>query len=293
MGNDRVRQVIWVVLTWWLASSAAAESGTAAGRGWWGMQEKGWFFYNWAPPPAPEEMVPEQPQEPRAHPESGASLLPPLDVPLDDPVAALAALQAKVEAAKARAVLQPTPEHVQTYLQMQKAVIDRQALFADVGQRTVWATPELDYSLRRPANPAGVQAWGIAYDEAKKDALRKLSGRYGLFFFFRSDCPYCKEFAPYIRNWSRERGFDVIAVTLDGGALPEFPDPRYKPEVAKALGVDTVPAVFLADPQGRQAQPIAFGIVSLSELERRIFKLTQMEPGETIFQVRHQGETRE
>ena len=50
--------------------------------------------------------------------------------------------------------------------------------------------------------------------QERKDAMAAIAREYGLYFVIRGDCPYCHEFAPYLRRFAAAHGFTVIAVTL-------------------------------------------------------------------------------
>ena len=53
-----------------------------------------------------------------------------------------------LEEARAEAILDPTPgERVAAYLRLQQETLQRAAAFSDAFRRTVWATPDLDYTL--------------------------------------------------------------------------------------------------------------------------------------------------
>ena len=64
-----------------------------------------------------------------------------------------------LEEARAEAILNPTRENVTAYLRLQQETLQRAAAFSDAFRRTVWATPELDYTLRRPVGALAKQVW--------------------------------------------------------------------------------------------------------------------------------------
>jgi conjugal transfer pilus assembly protein TraF len=156
-------------------------------------------------------------------------------------------------------------------------------------QRVVWSTPSLDQSLVRPHSPEGLKAWTAARTESRTTALRDIAQMYGLFFVFSSDCPYCIQIAPFLKRFARTYDFTLIPISIDGGTLPEFPDARYEPSIKARLGVDVTPAIFLVDPGAGHIQPIAYGVISLSELETRIVRLFKMTPGQMTYSVYDTG----
>ena len=84
--------------------------------------------------------------------------------------------------------------------------------------------PELDFSLRHPTNNLAKQ---IDLDSARQQenaAIQQFSQHNGLFFFYRSTCPYCQRFAPILKDFSSRYGLSVVPITTDGISLPEFPN---------------------------------------------------------------------
>ncbi len=212
------------------------------------------------------------------------TLYPPLDQKID-PLAELERVKKAVETAQARVVLQPTEQHVRQWLAVMYEMNARSALFADQLRRTVWTNPAYDYSLVRPNNPAALGAWTAAYNDDRTEALQEISRTYGLYFFVAGSCEYCHQFAPYLKRFAQAYGFDVLAITLDGGAPAEFADATYSPAFAERLGVRTTPALFLANPRAGDVRPVAYGMISLSELEHRIYRLFRMETGQVAFRL--------
>jgi conjugal transfer pilus assembly protein TraF len=64
-------------------------------------------------------------------------------------------------------------------------------------------------------------------------------------------------------------GIQVVAISVDGGPLPSFPNARPDNGIATTLKVSQVP-VFLAQPFTGKISPIGFGVLSESQLLERI-----------------------
>lgn len=252
--------------------------GSAESPKWSEQREDGWFWY--VDPVIPDE-------EPVGAPE--VVLMPEVGEIPADPLAELQALQRKIEEAKALAVLHPTTEHVQNWLELQQAIQNRSVLFADVAKRTIWQNAKLNVSRQRPPNPQGLAVYNASRIEAKNQALREIASTHGLFFFFRGDCAYCHRLAPFLKRFANTYGFKIVPMSLDGDEMPAFPNARYEPQVARNLNVQTVPAIFLVNPNAETSdkaiQPVSYGFVGLSELEDRIYKLMVLEPGKPIYTV--------
>jgi conjugal transfer pilus assembly protein TraF len=190
-------------------------------------------------------------------------------------------LGAEIERLLAAAVEQQTPEAVKEYLFLQQYAMDRASRFSDVFRRTVWSTPELDYSLRaRPTNAMAIAAFDAQRDGKRASASEQLGKTHGLFFFFRGNCVYCHQLAPILRMYQRNYGVEVFPVSLDGGAMAEFPNAKLDNGAAQNLNVTTVPAVFLADKRTGKVQALGYGVMSLEEIVNRVYVLTSTQPGQ-------------
>jgi conjugal transfer pilus assembly protein TraF len=136
-------------------------------------------------------------------------------------VDALKKLREDVEQKRALAIVKPTPENLKAYIVAQEALMDRASVFSDVWRRVVWANPELNYQLRNPSNNAAIQVRDSqrATGKETRRRWRHWPKEWGLFFIFRSDCPYCHRLAPTLKWLSEQYGITVFPVSLDGGGL--------------------------------------------------------------------------
>ena len=105
-------------------------------------------------------------------------------------------------------------------------------------------------------------------------AIGELGKDHVLFFFYRSDCPYCHAFAPTLEAFQVRHGIQVVAISVDGGPITGFPNARPDNGIATALKVSQVPAVFLAQPFTGTITPIGFGVLSESQMLERIAIVT-------------------
>jgi len=98
----------------------------------------------------------------------------------------------------------------------------------------------------------------------------------GLIFFFRGDCPYCKQFAPVLKHVERLYQFNTIAVSLDGSRLSEYPNAQSDHILGTRLGVTHVPAVYMVNPDTNTVSSVAFGFSSYAEFQDQIVFAGQM-----------------
>jgi conjugal transfer pilus assembly protein TraF len=228
---------------------------------YWNDRWRGWHFYE-APQLEPE---PQQETPPRAA--GNAAPAPQRPVELVD----FERMQKALEDSRNIAIMRPTEANVRRYMALEMQVISRASYFADVARRVAWATPSLDPTLHgRPVNATALEVFERQQQTERAGTVATLGRDHVLFFFYRSDCPYCHAFAPILKGFEARHGIQVMAVGLDGGLLPAFPDARQDNGIAAALQVSQVPAVFLAQPASGTITPIGFGVLSESQLLERI-----------------------
>ncbi len=200
--------------------------------------QEGWFWYQVIPEPAESEE--------QIKPESGVM------EPTKDELKPFSAawFREHMQSFMDKAIDEPTNENVRAYLYLQRVMMDKGSQFADVSQQVVMGDPVLDEISRRPLATYAANRMDREAGAQRDVALGEVAKRAGLFFFYRSDCPYCHAQAPIIESMALNYGFEVFAIAVDGLPLPsgEFPNYKVDSGQAQSLSVTTVPAVFLVDP---------------------------------------------
>ena len=222
-------------------------------------KERGWFWYEQAPTPVDPA--------PKPKAEVGQPAPKPVEVRMYEQ------FKAGMEEARIVALFNPTQANVERYVQYRTALVKLADQLAEAGQRVVWANPEYDFTQARPVSAVGLQVHDAEKAEQRRRTFERLAQTHVLYFFFKSDCPYCHAFAPVLLGFSQVTGIKIFPVSLDGGGLPEFPQPHRDHGQAAALGATTVPAVYLANPTTREIAPVAFGIQSETELVDRVMAI--------------------
>lgn len=223
---------------------------------YWQQQREGWFWYR--------DPAPQQPRQSKPTPKRPKDLRD------------FEAMQQRLEELKRTAVMNPSEANLLAYMRYQRHVMDKSQVFADRWQRLVWSVPDLDYALEgRPTNAMAINVFDDQQRDKDAQTVRGLSGTHGLIFVFRSDCPFCHRFAPILRRFSQEFGLPVLAISMDGGTLPEYPDARPDNGIATRLNARSVPALYLTQPARREIRPVGFGLMSDAELLERVATLAR------------------
>ena len=251
-----------------LLATAPLPAGAGEWRAWCGEAGSGpalgWHFYcdRDDPPREPPSRIP-----PEVAPSSAR--------------ARILEMRRELEEARATAILDPSPAHVSAYLRLQQAALQKSAAFSDSFRRTVWATPDLDYTLRRPVGALAKQLWSDERRQAQDAALARLGERYGLIYLGDPACAGCRVFGPLLRAFALRHRLDVLAVTVTGEPLEGWPEAVPDDGRTESLGLagSPLPAVVLFDTATEQVIPVGFGVLAEDQLAERIFALTALESG--------------
>ena len=244
----------------------------AQAREWrpWCGDSLGWHFYC---DPDREQAPPQAEPSPETPPSAPAAT--------ESAVGRIRELRRALEESRAAAILDPSPEKVAAYLHLQQQALQRAAAFSDSFRRTVWASPDLDYTLKRPVGALAKRLWSDERRAGRDAALARLGERYGLIYLGHADCGGCRVFGPLLRAFSSRHGLDVLAVSMNGAPLEGWPGAVPDNGRASSLGLAgaPVPAVVLYDTKTKKALPVGFGVIAEDQLAERIFALTTLEPG--------------
>ena len=222
----------------------------------WRQQREGWFWYRdpLPPKPRPPSTTPKKPKD----------------------LADFESLQQRLEELKRVAVMNPSDTNLLAYMRFQRMVMDKSQVFADRWQRLVWSAPDLDYGMSgRPTNAMAINVFDDQQRDRDAQTVRTLAATHGLIFVFRSDCPFCHRFAPILKRFEQDYGMTVLAISLDGGTLPDYPDARRDNGMAARLNATAVPALYLTAPARREIRPVGFGLMSMSDLLERVAALAR------------------
>ncbi|MBY0366800.1 conjugal transfer protein TraF [Roseateles aquatilis] len=263
-----MRAVLVSVLTALAALSALAQSGEpqppAPRPLFWDDFRRGWHFYEEPEPEAPPaKAAPRATERPEPKDRRAPELI------------EFEQLQKRLEAYRNIAIIRPSEDNVRRYMELEAKVVRQASYFADVAQRVAWATPNLDMTLEgRPVNGRAIEVFDREQTQGRNQSVAALAATHVLFFFFRSDCPYCHAFAPTLEAFQARHGIQIVPISVDGGGLPNFPQYRRDNGISKTLQVTQVPAVFLAEPFSGKITPIGFGVLSEAQLLERIATVT-------------------
>ncbi|MEM8167764.1 type-F conjugative transfer system pilin assembly thiol-disulfide isomerase TrbB [Morganella morganii] len=100
---------------------------------------------------------------------------------------------------------------------------------------------------------------------------------YTLVLFMQSECIYCRQFDPLLKQWADMRGFKVFVYSLNGQGDPSFPDaipaPQSVVQTFFGSGIPVMtPTLFLVEVNTLKTAPLAQGLTPLPEIENRLHR---------------------
>jgi len=213
---------------------------------------KGWHWYN---DPKKEENTSEENDE-------------------NNPVEEMNAVHATIKKTLDKAVLDPNKENVKNYIILQNQMMTRANQFNHNWQAVIMENPELNYSLLHPTNNLAKQVDNDLIKDKEEKAIKEFFRNNELYFFYRSNCPYCQKFAPIIKDFVETYGIAILPITTNGISLPEFPNSYIDQGESKIYKVSVEPALFAVNPKTHKVVPVAFGLTSQAEIKKNILSLT-------------------
>lgn len=241
-----------MVLACFLGSSVCAAS-------FFEEHQEGWFWYKSLEPPPKPQVKPSSPSI-----ESFLRL---------NPTEAMKAYQAKVQDSLNLAILNPTQENLKAYARHYFQTMNRAQTFTDAYQRMLLNYPVFDYSLEFPISVPAHQVYLKNQKRHTQQMIQAFAKDQGLFFFFSSGCEYCKVFAPVVKAFSEQYGVSILAISMDGQGIAEFP--KFVPDngASQALKVQRLPSLLAINPKTNVVTVLATGAISQTQLEENIVRL--------------------
>lgn len=214
---------------------------------------------------------------PQSQKKKKASLSPVTTQP--DPLKQMKELQRAFKKATAQAVLNPTYDNVKQAQYFQERIMRQAETFQKMWQ---WVLLQDGHHWKKEAHGNRVHREILKEEERKsfQKNLHKMAETYGLFFFFKENCPYCHAFAPIVKQFAQEYGFVVKAVSADRveSLKQAFPQAVIDNGTIRKLNPQGIfPALFFVNPVTQEIIPLSWGMNALSVLEQQaqlVFKHT-------------------
>lgn len=181
-----------------------------------------------------------------------------------------AAIRRNLEEKLAHAVLVPNEENVAAYMQEQKKWIDQSAVFSSTWAKVLLQQPNMDATLAYPVSQYGIQVQKQIEQDIKTRLIHTLIKDHGLFFFYKGQSKVSQAFSMVVKEFVTKYGWEVIAISSDGTLIDGFANNQIDNGITGHFSIETFPSLFIVNPRNKEVTPIAFGLVSVDQIENNI-----------------------
>lgn len=229
-------------------------------------QPEGWFFYK-DPLIEEEEIEEEVTEEPQVVSEPQNSK----KEPVEDVAITSKWLRENIPLLLDKAQDVPTEANVRRYLYAQRLAMDQANVFADVYAKVLRTELALKEDLRRPNDNNQLLAYKRGLKKERIKIFNDTNAKFGLFFFFQSDCEICKQMVSEISDFKKRYAIDILPVSLDGYPLPNAPnllkDTIYDDgTLTGMMPVDVTPTIYAFNKESYEAAVISKGFIGMEKL---------------------------
>lgn len=255
-----------IVLSVFLALAGSAVASAQDAQSQTTPPERGWFFYH---DPKPEPPKP-PPKKPITSPGATGKAAP--------KVGSAAWIAANIDRIREEAIDDPTNKSkMELYAYVQKLAMDKSEVFANAYIRTMSSNPSLDETISNPTSTFALRELGDQRDANMQAVLKKIASQTSLWYFFRSDCPYCHRENPLLGFLARDTGISILPISLDHLPMQDGSFPEWVPDAGQGayLNVTSTPTIFLVHPATQKVASLAVGLRSLPDLQRRIVEIAR------------------
>lgn len=239
---------------------------------------KGWAFY--CTDPKPENETDQVEAAPLPEPEQSKETPIP-EFPATD---AMMAFRAQADELKYRAVLDPTPENVLAYMEINTEIAKRAGDFTETWQRVLFETPHLNANVDYPLATVGASVWQDQMKEAREQTFREVASEAGILFIFDGDasCGICKVQGQILAQMEETYGVSILAVSKDGGANAFYPEAFRDDGRLTEIGLQDypTPTLALAKPGTQEIAVIGSGILTADQILENVHIITKIPFGE-------------
>jgi conjugal transfer pilus assembly protein TraF len=157
-----------------------------------------------------------------------------------------------------KAVMQLSEESVTEYLIMQDIASKRSLAYANVAAYVQQKNPELTVPEYSQATPGMVASTRMRNSEIE-GRIRAAKDDYALLYFFSPDCEFCRAQDAILKYFQEKYGWEIRSYEVTGA-------------LAGRLNVTIAPSTVLIYRNSRDYFPVSAGVMSLAEIEVRLYR---------------------
>jgi conjugal transfer pilus assembly protein TraF len=180
----------------------------------------------------------------------------------------------RTQQARAQAILNPTPANVARARRLQRLIVAQANLFSEKWMLDLLLNPDQDESLINPSSSAARDVYNQKNNLLKEQAIIQIGQTSGLLYFYEGGEPFSERMAQVVSDFANSYHMMVIPIAMTNRISLIFPNSRVDSGQASQMGVKHIPAVFALHPASKKTMPVAYGLISQSELKENILLAT-------------------
>ncbi len=174
-----------------------------------------------------------------------------------------------LDAFKDQSVRTLKESHVHDFYRMLRTSINKAAGWTNVQQMVVNKYPDVSMEHDASINPPGQDAIKEMKLAEVSQKIATSRNEYGLVYFYRPNCPYCAAEEKVLRLFQESRHVEIKGVNI-----------AERPDLAAQFNITITPTLLLVQKGNEGYQPISYGVISLEELDYRVFSTIRLMEGQ-------------
>ena len=176
-----------------------------------------------------------------------------------------------IDAFKDQSIRTLKEQHVHDFYRMMDLGRRKAAAFVNVQQVVMNKYPDVSMEHDASINQTGQDAIKEVRQAEVNQKIADSRDQYGLVYFYRPDCPYCEAEEKVLGFFHDSRHFEIKPVNI-----------REHPDLASRFNITITPSLILVQRGSEAYQPISYGVVSLEELDYRVFSTIRLMQGQIV-----------
>jgi len=169
-----------------------------------------------------------------------------------------------------KAVQNPTENSIGEYTRMLDMARRKSVVFANAQMLYTQQHPEYDVAAADPITSPGRVATTRQTAQEIENKIKWATGNYGLIYFYSPECPYCDAQTPILKFFADKYNWEIQPY-----------DTKKDNKVAETFNVTVTPTILIVGRKSGEYLIVSSGVVSLPEIEERIYRGVRLLEGET------------
>jgi len=250
-----------------IASMLVSCSAMSSPDSFFNDRERGWFW--WEVEPVEEEVkeekvkpLPPGPAKPSESEESKTIVI------------GIDWLKTNLPKLQDQAIENPTEDNLRNFAYAQRLMLDYGSRFSTEMSQFMKQEQLLDEERRRPTSAVRLASFQNNRDSKVDDNIKLIADNTHIWFFYRSDCPYCHKQIPLLVKLQDELNIKVLAVSMDGKPMAGIENFNVVVDeglrMSKELEVIGTPSLYLVSNEKKFRYPLTSGLEPLDKIVGRI-----------------------